>query len=41
MYEAAIKSSGNEERIRLREVTELVEDAVLAGAGTAARGALC
>lgn len=41
MYEAAIKSSGNEGRIRLREVTELVEDAVLAGAGTTARGALC
>ena len=33
MYEAAIKSSGSEQRIQLRELTELVEEAVLAGAG--------
>ncbi len=28
MYEDAIKTSGNAERIELREVTELVEEAV-------------
>ncbi|MEZ5076946.1 MAG: heterodisulfide reductase-related iron-sulfur binding cluster [Solirubrobacterales bacterium] len=39
MYEAAIRSSGNEERIQLREMTELVESAVLASG--VEEGAVC
>jgi hypothetical protein len=31
MYEDAIKTSGNAERIELRELTELMEEAVGAG----------
>jgi hypothetical protein len=44
MYEDAIKTSGNAERIELRELTELIEEALgspdaaeLAPAGTEAR----
>lgn len=36
MYEDAIKTSGNEGRIELREIAELVEESVLARAGAAA-----
>jgi len=36
MYEDAIKTSGNEGRIELREIGELVEEAVLAAAGAPA-----
>jgi Fe-S oxidoreductase/nitrate reductase gamma subunit len=39
MYEAAIRSSGSEERIQLREMTELVESAVSASGVEA--GAVC
>ncbi|MFN8164416.1 MAG: (Fe-S)-binding protein [Solirubrobacterales bacterium] len=39
MYEAAIKSSGNDRAIRLREVTELVAEAGVGEAATAGAGA--
>ena len=43
MYEDAIKTSGNAERIELRELTELIEEALgkgeLAGASPAGVGA--
>ncbi len=38
MYEDAIKTSGHAERIELRELTELVRDAVHAPQPTAAGG---
>jgi hypothetical protein len=35
MYEDAIKTSGNAEKIELRELTELVQDALVAAAAPA------
>ena len=38
MYEDAIKTSGNAERIELRELTELVEEALVPGGETVGAG---
>jgi hypothetical protein len=38
MYEDAIKTSGNAERLELRELTELIEEALLSAGEPAAVG---